>query len=144
MTDVDIEAMNTFLAEARNAIVAGVLKDGTPQLTPNWFLWDGHRFYISTTRDRAKFRIFSRDPRVKLMIDDATGFRYVSVAGTVEIGTDVDEGLPFFRRLRLKHGRDEQDDEQLREEMLRDGRVLLVVTPDRPQAAWHSRGFDRA
>jgi len=143
MTGVDMEAMNAFMAEPRNAIVAGVLKDGSPQLTPNWFLWDGDRFYISTTRERAKFRIFSRDPRVKLMIDDATGFRYISVAGTVEIGTDVDEGLMFFRGLRHKHGRDEQDDDQLRAEMVRDGRVLLIVTPDRPQNEWHTRGFDR-
>lgn len=35
----------------------------------------GERFFISTTRDRVKYKIFKRDPRVELIIDDATGHR---------------------------------------------------------------------
>jgi len=64
--------------------VAGIRKDGTPQLSPNWFYWDGERFYISITRTRAKYAIFRRDPRVTLAIDDSTAFRAVVVRGTVE------------------------------------------------------------
>jgi len=138
---VDLEAMNTFLAEPRNAIVGGLRRDGRPHLTPNWFLWDGERFYVSTTKDRVKYRIFSRDPRVQLAIDDTHGFRYVIVDGTVGISDDVDSGLPYFRALRHKHGRTEQADDDLRTEMISDARVLLVITPDRPQAQWHSKGF---
>ena len=41
-----------FLAEPRNAVVAGTRDDGRPHATPNWFHWDGARFYVSTTRDR--------------------------------------------------------------------------------------------
>jgi len=67
---IDIEAMNAFMAEPRNATVAGIRSDGRPHLTPNWFWFDGDRFYISTTRDRVKYRIFSRDARVQLIIDD--------------------------------------------------------------------------
>jgi PPOX class probable F420-dependent enzyme len=133
--------MDAFLAEPRNAIVAGVRADGRPHLTPNWFLWEDGRFYVSTTRDRVKYRIFRRDPRVQLVIDDVMGFRYVIVEGTAEVGEDVDGGLPYFKALRNKHGRFELDDDQLRAEMVRDGRVLLIVTPDRPQAEWQARGF---
>jgi len=138
---VDLEAMNAFLAEPRNAIVAGVRRNGMPQMTPNWFLWDGTRFFISTTRSRAKYRVFSREPRVQLAIDDATGFRYVVLDGRVEISEDIYHGLPYFRDLRHKHGRTEQTDDELRDEMDRDGRVLLIVTPDRPQSEWLSLGF---
>ena len=138
----DIEAMNTFMAEPRNAIVAGIRADGRPHLTPNWFLFDGERFFISTTKDRAKYRIFSNDPRVQLIIDDVTGFRYVVVDGQAEVSEDNEFGLPYFKALRNKHGRFEQDDTDLLAEMQRDGRVLLIVTPTNPQRDWHQKGFD--
>ena len=67
-------SLEDFLAEPRNVIVAGIRKDGRPHLSPNWFFWDGKRFYVSTTRTRVKYKIFSRDPRAELVIDDATGF----------------------------------------------------------------------
>ena len=50
----DLEA---FLAGQRNLIVAGIRADGRPHLTPNWFYWDGERFYVLTTRGRAKYAI---------------------------------------------------------------------------------------
>lgn len=133
--------MNAFLAEPRNVMVAAIRSDGRPQMTPNWFLWLDGVFYISTTKARVKYRLFSRDARVQLAIDDSTGFRYVVVNGLVEIADDVDEGLTYFRALRHKHGRAEQSDEELRAEMIRDERVLLVVTPEKPQAEWLCRGF---
>jgi len=134
--------MNAFLDETRNGIVGGVRADGRLHMTPNWFLWDRERFYVSTTRDRAKYRIFSANPRVQLTVDDATGFRYVMVDGMVTWGEDVEEGLPYFQALRRKHGRPADDVDALRDEMLRDGRVLLVITPDLPQGRWHCRGFE--
>lgn len=137
----DLAAMDAFLAEPRNVIVAGVRKDGRPSMTPNWFLWDEGKFFISTTKTRAKYRLFSNDPRVQLVIDDSTGFRYVVVSGLVLIADELESGLPYFRALRAKHGRPSQSEEALRDEMMRDQRVLLVVTPDRPQAEWVSMGF---
>src|SRR5262249_9519728 len=84
-----MSSLSEFLAEPRNVIVAGIRRDGRPHLSPNFFFWDGERFFISTTRDRVKYKIFSRDPRVELIIDDATGHRYARVSGTVEILEDV-------------------------------------------------------
>jgi len=86
---IDTEAMNAFMAEPRNATVAGIRSDGRPHLTPNWIWFDGDRFYNSTTRDRAKYRIFSRDARVQLIIDDV-GFRYVGAdLDVVAAGSDA-------------------------------------------------------
>ena len=142
MTDTpDLDAMDRFLAEPRNAAVAGIRADGRLHMTPNWFLWEDGRFFISTTKDRVKYRMFLRNPRTQLLIDDVMDFRYVLVDGSVEVSDDVDSGLHYFRELRHKHGRTEQNDEQLRDEMVRDERVLLIITPDKPQYAWPSRGF---
>lgn len=138
----DFAAMDAFLAEPRNAMIIGVRRDGRPHATPNWFLWRDGRFYVSTTKARVKYRMFRRDPRVQVAVDDVLGFRYVIVDGTVEIGDDVDSGLAYFRDLRDKHGRGGATDDDLRAEMIRDERVLLIITPDKPQAEWLARGFE--
>ena len=88
------DKLEAFLAEPRNVIVAGIRKDGRPHLSPNWFKWDGERFYVSTTRHRVKYAIFRRDPRAQLAIDDSTGFRSVLVPATVEIREDIAGELP--------------------------------------------------
>jgi PPOX class probable F420-dependent enzyme len=91
------EKIEAFLAERRNVVVAGIRRDGRPHLSPNWFYWDGQRFYVSTTRDRVKYAIFRRDPRAQLLIDDPTGFRAVLVPATVQIRDDIAAELPRFR-----------------------------------------------
>lgn len=133
--------IDAFLAEPRNVMVAGIRRDGTPQLSPNWFSWDGERFYISTTRSRAKYAIFRRDPRVQLAIDDSTGFRAVLVRGTVEIREDLPAELDHFRAIRRKHGRPIPDDDELLRGLADEGRVLLAITPDGPPATWISWGL---
>jgi PPOX class probable F420-dependent enzyme len=88
------DRIEAFLAEPRNVIVAGIRNDGRPHLSPNWFYWDGQRFYVSITRDRVKYAIFRRDPRAQLLIDDPTGFRAVLVPGTVEIREELAVCVP--------------------------------------------------
>ncbi len=141
MSDVDLQALHTFLAEPHNVIVVGLRRDGRPHATPNWFLWQDGRFYVSTTKSRAKYRIFGNDPRVQLVFDDEAGFRYIAVDGTVDIHDDIEAGLSYFEALRAKHGRGGQSREELEAEMRRDGRVLLVITPSRPPQEWLSMGF---
>jgi PPOX class probable F420-dependent enzyme len=134
--------LESFLAEPRNVIVAGVRQDGRPHLSPNWFFWDGEKFYVSTTRKRVKYAVFRRDPRVELAIDDATGFRTVLVSGTVEIREDVRAELACFRAIRAKHGRPATSDDELAEQLLADDRVLLAITPVGPPSTWTSWGLD--
>jgi len=134
--------LESFLAEPRNVIVAGIRKDGRPHLGPNWFFWDGERFYISTTRNRVKYTMFRRDPRVELVVDDATGFRYVHVSGQVEIREDIPAELHRFRAIREKHGRAVPPDEILATELIADNRVLLAITPSSPPSTWTTKGLD--
>jgi PPOX class probable F420-dependent enzyme len=138
-TTAQIEA---FLAEPRNAIVAGIRKDGRPHLSPNWFLWDGARFYVSTTRNRVKYRIFRRDPRVQLAVDDATGHRTVLITGNVTISESVSENLPCFRAIREKYGRPVPSDGELSRELIADERVLLSITPEGGPDTWTNWGLD--
>lgn len=140
MTSTD--KLEAFLAEPRNVVVAGIRRDGSAHLSPNWFLWDGERFYVSTTRNRAKYAIFRRDPRVQLLVDDSTGFRAVLVRGTVEIREDLAAELPRFRAIREKHGMNVPSDEEHLRSLAEDDRVLLAITPDEPPSSWTAWGLD--
>ena len=117
-------ALEAFLAEPRNVIVAGIRKDGRPHLSPNWFFWDGENFYVSTTRKRAKYHIFRRDPRAELVVDDATGHRYVEIPTTVEIREDVPSNVSVFRAIRQKHGHAAPPDDE-----------PLAAAPERPRVS---------
>jgi len=134
--------LQAFLSEPRNIIVAGIRKDGRPHLSPNWFFWDGAKFYVSTTRKRVKYHVFRRDPRVELLIDDATGYRYVRVSGTVEIREDVPAELARFRAIREKHGLTVPPDDQFAAELIADDRVLLAITPSGAPSTWTAAGLD--
>jgi PPOX class probable F420-dependent enzyme len=136
-----MSSLDDFLGEPRNVIVVGIRKDGRPHASPNWYGWDGERFYVSTTRGRAKYKIFSRDPRVELCFDDPESFRYVALSGTVEILEDIRAELPRFRAIREKHGRPVPADEQLATELEAEGRVLLAITPNGPSATWTTFNF---
>ncbi len=130
------EQIETFLAEPRNIMVATIRRDGRPQMTPNWFFWDGNRFYISTTKTRQKYPNLKRDPRVQLALDEPSGFRTVLIDGTCEIWEDLDRGLPYFTQITEKHTGRTPNDAALRERLVREQRVLLVITPDKPPEQW--------
>jgi PPOX class probable F420-dependent enzyme len=136
------EKIEVYLAEPRNVVVAGIRRDGRPHLSPNWFYWDGERFYVSTTRGRVKYAIFRRDPRVELLIDDPVGFRAVLVSGTVDIREDIAAELPRFVAIREKHGMPGIPDEEHIRSLTDDERVLLAITPDRPLSGWTAWGLD--
>jgi PPOX class probable F420-dependent enzyme len=136
------EKIEAFLAEPRNVVVAGIRRDGRPHLSPNWFYWDGERFYVSTTRSRVKYAIFRRDPRAQLLIDDPTGFRAVLVPATVEIREDIAAELPRFRAIREKHGWKTPNDQEHLRALEAEGRVLLAITPDTPPSGWTAWGLD--
>jgi PPOX class probable F420-dependent enzyme len=136
------DKIDAFLTEPRNVVVAGIRRDGRPHLSPNWYYWDGQRFFVSTTRGRVKYAIFRRDPRAQLLVDDSTGFRAVLVPATVEIREDIAAELSRFRAIREKHGVAVPPDDELLRALTAEGRVLLAITPDRPLSSWTCWGLD--
>lgn len=136
------EKIEAFLSEPRNVMVGGVRKDGRAHLSPNWFHWDGSQFFVSTTRNRAKYSIFRRDPRAQLAIDDSAAFRCVLVSATAEVREDLAPELARFRAIREKHGVAVPNDEEHLRSLLAEGRVLLAFTPDGPPESWTAWGLD--
>jgi PPOX class probable F420-dependent enzyme len=136
------EKVKAFLAEPRNIVIAGLRRNGEPHLSPNWFYFDGERFYVSTTRTRAKYSVFRRNPRAVVLVDDSTGARYVRVPVTVEVREDLAAELPRFRAIREKMGVAVPSDEEFLAWLRSEGRVLLAMTPDGQQHDWIIRGLD--
>jgi len=120
--------LEQFLAEKRDATMATIRANGTPQLTPVWFYWNGERFYISTTRERTKYKNLKQDPRMSLCIDDATGFSYVVAEGKAEIKEqDIWEDT---HKILIKY-RGEEGGEGYLEGMKKQPRVLVILKPER-------------
>jgi PPOX class probable F420-dependent enzyme len=120
-----------FLGTEPNAIVATIQPDGQPQLTPNWYLWDGEAFWVSTVGWTVKVRNVRRDPRVTLCID--SGERrgnYVQVFGRCELHDgDVREGTLALIRKYLTT----EAEAQAHWESIAPERVLMKIVPDRWQ-----------
>lgn len=135
MSRAEIEG---FLAERRNIMVAAIRRDGRPQMTPNWFVWQNGHFYISTTKTRAKYANLKRDSRVQLALDEPEGFRSVVLDGKAEILEDLEAFMPFSRAITTKYSGREPDAQALRERLIREKRVILEITPDRPMEDWLS------
>lgn len=71
------------------ANLATLNADGTPQVTPVWFDWDGSRLRINTAKGRLKDKNLRRTPAVALSIMDPDNpYRYVQVKGRVAAVTE--------------------------------------------------------
>lgn len=110
------------------AVMATVRRDGGPQLTPIYYAYVDGRFLISTTRDRAKYKNVRRNPQVSLCIVRPEGRPYLTVTGRAEIEeTDIEQGTAeIFRRMS-----DRPLPEDFSEELRQQGRILIIVTPER-------------
>jgi len=66
------------------AHLATVMPDGSPQVTPVWFLYDGGKFIVNTARGRVKDRNMARNAHVALsIVDPDNPFAHIAVRGTI-------------------------------------------------------------
>jgi PPOX class probable F420-dependent enzyme len=71
------------------ANLATVMPDGSPQVTPVWFDYDGTHIRINTAKGRVKDKNMRRNKRVALSIQDPDNpYRHIAVRGEV---TDISE-----------------------------------------------------
>ena len=130
MTQAGIEE---FVQASRHAIVGTNRRDGPPQLSPVWYLYEKGRFYIGVLAATAKYRNLQRDPRISLCVDGGhPDARAVMIHGSAEL---VEAESPWreemiWRISRRYHDSDEETRRYL--EMSRDWgqTALIVMTPE--------------
>lgn len=88
MTEIP-EKYKDILHSKALAMLATVNADGTPQVTPVWFDFDGQHIIFNTARGRQKDKNLQRNPRVAVtIVDPGNAYRYVQVRGAI---VDVSE-----------------------------------------------------
>jgi PPOX class probable F420-dependent enzyme len=73
-----------LLQKVAFANLATLNADGSPQVTPVWFDFDGTNLRMNTARGRMKDRNLRRDPRIAVSImDPENPYRYIGIQGRV-------------------------------------------------------------
>jgi PPOX class probable F420-dependent enzyme len=105
--------------------LATINDDGSPQVNPVWFLWDGTHILLGVKADTIKYRNLRRDPRLALSIPDGNDqFRYLEVRGTV-LEFELYLDLTFVNQLSQKYVGHDMDSREMGQE-----RYKLTVRVD--------------
>ena len=117
-----------FLKGLHFAKLATLNKDGSPQLTPIWYMLDRGRLIINTARGRQKFVNMKRDDRVALLIDN--GYSYLSVAGRAREATERDANKDI-ESLAIRYHGEKRGRKAAREQYWKQPRVSFEIVPER-------------
>ncbi|HEX2822419.1 MAG TPA: PPOX class F420-dependent oxidoreductase [Streptosporangiaceae bacterium] len=130
-TVVTRDELLDFISSRHHAIVITTRADGRPQASPVTCGVDDGKIVVATYPERAKTRNARRDPQVSvLVLSDDFGGPWVQVDGTAEV-LDVPEAteplVGYFRAISGEH----PDWDEYRQAMVRQGKSLLRITPER-------------
>lgn len=148
-----------FLAEPGVLMrIAVVREDGSPLVTPIWFLYENAAIHF-TPRERSEwFRCLRRDPRVALCIDEENlPYRKVLVEGRAELVHDLGEDdvwRDLYRRIARRyvgeHGAEQYIQDTIDQPRglyrlrLADASVKswrMPVEGEAPEGIWHQRYY---
>jgi PPOX class probable F420-dependent enzyme len=131
-TTVGLDELLEFIRPRHHAILLTTRSDGRPQGSPlTCGVDDAGRIVISTYPERAKTHNAKRDARVSVIVlSDDFGGAWVQVDGSAEV-LDVPESVEplvgYFRNISGEH----PDWAEYREAMVRQGKSIIRVTPER-------------
>jgi PPOX class probable F420-dependent enzyme len=111
------------LLDAQVATLATLGRDGFPQLTEVWFLYEDGELKLSLNTSRLKTRNLMQRPQCSLLVLDLENpYRYVEVRGNARIEPDTDSA--FAGRVGAKYDADLSEHDNPGEE-----RVVVTVEP---------------
>ncbi|HTU87012.1 MAG TPA: PPOX class F420-dependent oxidoreductase [Solirubrobacteraceae bacterium] len=111
------------LLDGQVASLATVGRNGFPQVTEIWFLYDDGELKLSLNSARLKTRNLQRDPRCTLLLLDlANPYRYLEVRGNAKI--EPDDDYAFARKFGAKYDADLRVHDQPGET-----RVVVTIEP---------------
>lgn len=118
----------TFLKGVHFAKLATINRDGSPQVTPIWYMYVGGKLIVNTTPDRVKFRNIKRDNRVAVLVDD--GYPYVAVSGKARVATERDP-LKDIETLAIRYTGATKGKQSARKVYWKQKRVSIEIVPER-------------
>lgn len=102
---IEIPADYVHLLENPNYGHLGTIRpDGTVQVNPMWFLFDGEFLRFTHTTKRAKYRNLQSNPAMSLsVIDPQNPFHYLEARGTL-VAVEPDPEGAFYVTLGKRYG----------------------------------------
>lgn len=128
---VEVSAtVERFLGQRPTATLGTVRRDGSPQASVVWYLWEAGEFVISTIETAAKWRNLRRDPRCSICIEDPETGQMVVAYGSARLDDgDVRERT---RDLVDRYYDNPGDTDSHMERIFKtDDRVLITVRPSK-------------
>ena len=117
-----------FLKGKHFGKLATLRKDGSPHVTPIWYMREGGRLFVNTTTNRVKYYNIKRDPRVSFLVDD--GYPYVMVEGKARIAEERDPKKDI-EALAIRYTGEEAGRKAARERYWKDPRVSIEIIPEK-------------
>lgn len=117
-----------FLKGKHIGSIATSMKDGSPHLTPIWYMLEDGKLVINTTTRRVKYHNIERDNRVCLLVED--GYSHVIVFGNARIAKERD-GMKDIETLAIRYTGEEQGRKSARNMYWKQPRVTIEITPER-------------
>jgi PPOX class probable F420-dependent enzyme len=117
-----------FLRGVHFAKIATVMKDGSPHVTPIWYMYEGGKLIVNTTTGRVKYHNIERDARVSFLVDD--GYPYLMVHGKARVATERDP-LKDIETLAIRYTGEENGKKSARERYWKQKRVSLEIVPEK-------------
>ena len=120
----DLPESHRDLLDAQFATLATVGRDGIPQLTEVWFLYEDGELKLSLNTSRLKTRNLRRRPECSLFVlDVANPYRYIDVRGRARL--EPDDDYQFARKVGAKYGGADLSDH----DAPGDSRVIVTIEP---------------
>ncbi len=138
----DAEWRQFLMEGTRTAKAATVRADGSPHVTPVWFVLDGDVLIFTTDTDSVKGKTLRRNPRISLFVDDDTPpYAYVMIDGTVTLSEDRNELVRWATAIGARYlGADRAEEFGRRNGV--PGEIVVRVTPTRIVAEKKIAGYD--
>jgi len=103
------DAYRDLIDEPNYGALGTVRPDGTVQVNPMWFDYDGEHLLFTHTVTRQKYRNLQQNPAMSFMVfDPAQPYRYVEVRGRL-VETVADPEGEFYVHLGRRYGNADQE-----------------------------------
>src|ERR1043166_7762556 len=80
MADATLQKYSDLFHKKAFANLSTLMKDGSPQVTPVWFDYDGSHIRVNSALAASKTKNIRRDPRVSMSIQDPDNpYRYLEI-----------------------------------------------------------------
>ena len=116
-----------ILSKVAFANLATVMPDGSPQVTPVWFDFDGNNIWVNSAKGRVKDKNMRRNKRVALSITDPdNAYRHLDVQGEITEITEQGADAHIDKLAKKYLGKDKYPFRQPGEV-----RVIYKIRPDK-------------